>query len=48
MYNQDRKYIKTKNAEQLDIRTFSEKGIITKNSPSYNKRNNIKSKKLIL
>jgi len=48
MYNQDKKYTKTRNAEQLEIKTFKENGIITKNSPSYNRRNNIKSKKLML
>ena len=42
------KYNKIKKAEQLETKTFNEKGITIKNSPSYNNKNKISNKKLIL
>lgn len=48
MYNQAIKYNKIKKAEQLETKTFNEKGITIKNSPSYNSKNKISNKKLIL
>lgn len=48
MYNQAIKYNKIKKAEQLETKTFNEKGITIKNSPSYNNKNKISNKKLIL